>query len=108
MAFRPLSAGNKPIWALDCVWASSVINILHLPWLCQKTPEAMELLDDRQRLEKVPLHDIVPLAQMKLDDRDVRRLAKAARGRRMEAADANLVKVRICLACQTTTDLLLD
>jgi len=85
-----------------------VIDLLNLPWLAKKTSEATEVLDSRQRLEKTPLRKLAGFAQMKLTDRDVRRLAKVARTRRLEVADANLTKIRLCLACQATADLLVD
>ena len=85
-----------------------MIDLLKLPWLPHKTSDATEVLDSRERLHQTGLRDLARFAQMKLSDRDVRRLAKAARARATEAADANLVKVRLCLACQATADLLID
>jgi len=85
-----------------------MIDLLNLPWLPQKTSDATEVLDSRERLQQVTLRDIVRFAQMKLSERDVRRLAKAARARAPEAADSGLVKVRLCVACQATADFLYD
>jgi FkbH-like protein len=85
-----------------------VIDLLNLPWLPQKTPDATEVLDSRERLQQTALREIARFAQMKLHERDTRRLAKAARARAPDAADAGLVRIRLCLACQATADFLFD
>lgn len=85
-----------------------MIELLNLPWLSKKTPHAAEVLDSRERLAETPLRDLVRFAEMKLNDRDVRRLAKTVSWRATEVVEANLERVRLCLACQATADLLLD
>lgn len=85
-----------------------MIDLVSLPWLASKTSGAAEVLERRERLEAAPLRELAALAQMKLGDRDVRRLAKAARARGNEAADAGLMKIRLCLTCQATADFMYD
>src|SRR5690349_928424 len=83
-------------------------DLLTLPWLRQKSTEAAELLADRSRLAKVPLAELARIAEMRLDDGEVRRLSRAALARRAEVADARLTPVRLCVALQSTADFLTD
>jgi FkbH-like protein len=82
-----------------------MIDLVSLPWLIE-SPEELALIQDRTRLQGADLRDLVRCARTKLDEGATRRLAKAARLRWSEAADAALTPVRLCLACQATADFL--
>jgi hypothetical protein len=51
-----------------------VIDLLNLPWLPQKAPDATEVLDSRERLGQTALGEIARFAHMKLNERLKRRV----------------------------------
>lgn len=78
-------------------------------WLAQKSADDETQLANRAEIDSASLPQLAALANKRLNDKDVRRVAKSARGAIKNEHDrGGLVPVRLCLASQTTADFFID